>query len=842
LYRSNIRITTGTSQGVHNVVFAATEHDSLYALDAQTGTVLWQDSFLSGPYIPPGAIVTTVPSSDVNSSDLTPEIGITGTPIIDPYTGLLYLTAKTKEVYQGNTHYVYRLHAVSLADGSEGLGGPVVIGDTISNDLATYTYVSGPSVNGSGDGNVNGVITFNALRQLQRPGLTLANGTIYLGFASHGDNGPYHGWVLGYDSKSLNLVAVFNTTPNGGLGGIWQSGGKITADAQGNLYFMTGNGTFDTKLDMNGFPSSADYGDSFLKLAYDPTSSSGNPNPNGWGLKVIDYFTPFNQQHLNNGDIDLGSGGPLLLPLSAGNAAHPHLLVGMGKEGRMYLIDRDNMGKFDPTTDHVVQEIVGAAPNGVWSSPAYFNGTVYYVGQNDVGKAWTIAGGRFARIPAGETPDSYGFPGSTPDISANGMTEGIVWDLDRDSAELRAYDATNYANELYTSAQASNNRDQLDSVVKFTSPLVANGMVYVGTNDSLVFYGLLSTTAALPPAPSNLGATAIGSSQISLTWQDHSSNETGFKIERSSDGVNFTQIALVGINVTSYADSGLAANTQFFYRVRATNAIGDSPYSNVANATTQMALGGPWQDSDIGNPGLPGSASIANGAYTVTASGADIWNTSDQFHYVYQPLNGDGTIIARVATEEYTDYWAKAGVMIRETLDPDSTYAFMFVAAGAGVNFQYRTSTGGYADWNGNEAGAAPFWVELVRSGSTLTGYASPDGVTFTEIGTITISMAPAVYVGLALTAHNDSLLNTSTFDNVSVSTSGLPSKLIGGGILASLAGVPESVLADPANAGVLGDRGGRVVPNLETSSRVALDHFFADPTLLTASLWVGGR
>jgi fibronectin type 3 domain-containing protein len=793
LYLNGVNITTGTNQGLHNVVFVATEHDSLYAMDATAGTILWQTSFLSGSYIPPGAVVTTVPNSDVNSSDLTPEIGITSTPVIDPGAGILYLTAKTKEVYSGNTHYVYRLHAISIADGSEQLGGPVVIGDTISNDLVNYTYVSGPSVNGTGDGNVNGVVTFNALRQLQRPGLTLVNGTLYLGFASHGDNGPYHGWVLGYNSQTLQLTAVFNTTPNGGLGGIWQSGGRITADAQGFLYFMTGNGTFDSTLNSNGLPSSADYGDSFVKLGVDLSSSSSNPNPNGWGLKVMDYFTPFNQQGLNDGDVDLGSGGPGLLPVSVGSTVHPHLLVGMGKEGRMYLIDTDNMGKFNPNTDNVVQELPGATAYGVWSNPAYFNGTIYYVGQSDVGRAYSIANGAFSTSPIAYTPDSYGYPGSTPTVSANGTSEAMVWDLDRGSNELRAYDATNFASELYTSAQASGNRDQLGSVVKFTVPLVANGMVYVGTINSLVFYGILSTATMPPPAPSNLVATGIGASQISLTWQDNSSDETGFKIERSTDGVNFSQIALVGQNVTTYADSGLASNTQYFYRVRATNAIGDSPYSNVANATTLLPLGGAWVDSDIGNPGIAGSAANANGVFTVNASGADIWGTSDQFHYVYQPLSGDGTIIARVATEQNTDPWAKAGVMIRETLDASSTYAFMFATPGNGIDFQYRSSTAGSAAGNGQVSGAAPYWVEVVRSGSLLTGYASPDGVTFTQVGSVTITMAPTVYIGMALTAHTNSVLNTSTFDNVSVSTPVLtppaaPSNLVATGITTSQA------------------------------------------------------
>jgi hypothetical protein len=794
LYMASVNITAGSSQGTHNVVFVATEHDSLYAVDADSGYVLWQDSFLVGPYLPPGATVTTVPSGDVNSSDLTPEIGITGTPVIDPNTNTLYLAAKTKEVYSGNTHYVYRLHAIDVSSGAEKFGGPVVIADTISNDLAHYTYVSGPYVNGTGDGrvdnsttfdggntSVDGTIIFNTLRQLQRPGLTLANGNVYLAFASHGDNGPYHGWVVGYSvpatnaaGQSVQLSAVFNTTPNGGLGGIWQAGGRVAADGQGNLYFQTGNGTFDATLNGQGLPANGDYGDSFVKLAVDPTTSQTNQNTNGWGLMVVDYFTPFNQQTLDNNDTDLGSGAPLLLPDSAdyvdGNGVSHQLLVGGGKEGRIYVIDRNNMGHFDPNTDHVIQELPGAI-NGILDTPAFFNNTLYYVGgYGDVAKAFSVTNGMLSSSPTSQSSDSYGFPGSTPSISANGTSAGIVWDLDRGSNQLRAYDATNYGTELYTSAQAANNRDQLGSVVKFTVPLVANGTVYVGTANSLAFYGLLGSGTTPPAAPSNLTATAVSSSQINLTWQDHANNESGFLIERSPDGTTFTQIATVGTNVTSYTDTGLDANTQYFYRVRATNAAGSSAYSNTANTTTLQPLPAPWSDTDIGNPGLAGSASLSNGTFTINGGGADIWGTSDAFHYVYQALSGDGTIIARVVSVQNTDGWAKAGVMIRESLNANSTFVDMVITPGNGAAFQARTTTGGSAVHTPGPSASAPYWVELVRSGNSFTGYVSADGSTFTQVGSYTVSMVPDIYIGLAVTSHNNGLLNTSTFDNVSVS------------------------------------------------------------------------
>jgi hypothetical protein len=489
LYLSNVTITTGPYLGTHNVLFVATEHDSLYAMDATTGAVLWQQSFIN-----PGAGVTTIPSADTGAVDIDPEIGITSTPVIDSSTDIIYVEVATKEVINGANHYVQRLHALNVADGSEALGGPALIADT-AFDGANYTYVSGPAINGTGDGSVNGQVAFNALRQLNRTALTLAGGMVYLAFASHGDIGPYHGWVLGYSTQNLSLAAAFNDTPNGSDGGIWQSGGRIAADPQGFLYVETGNGTFDTTLDANGFPASGDYGDSFLKLAVDPNSSPTNQNSNGWGLKVVDYFTPQNQAQLNAGDVDLGSGGPLVLPDAAGSTNHPQLLLGAGKQGAIYLLDRNHLGGFDPNADHVVQELPAGTINASFDTPAYYNGLLYYVAPGDVAKAFALTNGALSPRPVSQSQDAYGYPGSTPSISANGSTGGVVWDLDLGSGQLRAYAASDYGTELYTSDQAAGNRDQLGSVVKFTLPLVANGMVYVGTSNSVVFYGLIGNLA-----------------------------------------------------------------------------------------------------------------------------------------------------------------------------------------------------------------------------------------------------------------------------------------------------------------------------------------------------------
>jgi hypothetical protein len=599
LVMTGVNITVGAHQGIHDVVFVATEHDSLYAFDANNGTLLWKDVLLTPVH---SGMVSSVPSGDTNSGDISPEIGITSTPVIDSSTGTIYVEAKTKEVVGGTTnHYIHQLYAIDITSGAEKatIGGPVVIADSIGD-----TYVTGPTVNGTGDGNNgHGVVLFDSLRQMNRPGLTLVNGTLYIAYASHGDNGPYHGWVLGFNASTLAPTAVFNTTPNGGLGGIWQAGGRIAVDFDnlGNyhLYFETGNGTFDTTLDMNThFPINGNYGDSFVKLAVDPVhNNQNNQNQNGWGLMVVDYFTPFDQANLNNGDLDLGSGAPMVLTDSVGSMAHPHLLVGAGKEGRIYLIDRDNMGHFDPATDHVVQETNNTVISGSFDTPAYFNGQIYYVGgsnignPNDVGKTFSIANAVLSTMPTSQGPDHYAYPGSTPSISANGSSNGVVWDLDTGSNQLRAYNATGYNNELYTSAQAANNRDALvGSVVKFSVADVTNGMVYVGTSNSLVVYGLFAQTTQPPAAPSNLAATALSGSQVGLTWMDNSvapNKATGFNIEQSTNGGPFTQVATANAGTTSYIVGGLTAATMYTFRIRAFNSIGNSNYSNNASATTQ---------------------------------------------------------------------------------------------------------------------------------------------------------------------------------------------------------------------------------------------------------------
>jgi hypothetical protein len=1059
--------------GVHNVVFVATEHDSVYAIDgdfmarpsdpaAPRGGVLWQNIFTD-----PDAGITTVPApQDLNTSDIVPEAGITGTPVIDPATNTLYVVVKTKEVSGTDLHYVQKLHALDITTGADKLT-PMVIGDTIAVNpgnpgASTYTYVSGVSVPGTGAGSVNGTLTFNALRELQRGATTLSNGIVYVQWASHGDQGPYHGWVIGFSASDLSVQKVFNTSPNGSASGIWESGGGLGVDAQGNLYFSTGNGfvsganqgfnansggptalgaggpglgyqgignslavKFDafkpsgnhsstglyyngvtpdnappapnvfqdltgTGIDFNaaaqaspphtfqvtvtyssstkvlhekivdrtanppvtyerdytnvdipgtvggntayvgftggtsaqnaeqdirtwtfgptggspsinhatGFVNASDltanggsslppytaanavgifqyhqdlgipgdpvpggtatYNSSTqtytltasgtdigfkanqydtdtdrMQFVYTPVSgtngeiiarvpsltgstnpadptywtkavvqirqsldpqapnvqsvlsphnvseitwrdnppspvdnvgpqapsltgaterpagtgplpgwirlqrngntftswwaadNNGSPGPwqgmqthtttmngdvyvgigltshangltgtatfdhvsvtgftprtldpvaivtpaangqtgsifannkvditnftttftfqmragsnpiadgltftiqnatpgtelsesvlklsqagPGTSLPVTDYFTPHDWKLLDNNDADLGSGGTMLLPDAVGSAAHPHLIIETGKTGRLYLIDRDNLGKFNTRYDHIVQIVTLAGANttpGVWGNPAFFQdgpntGLIYYWGSSSPGEAFRITNGVINPNPVSRTAVSFGFPGSQPSISSNGMngSTGVMWALRSDNygsagpEVLYAYSAEDLTKLLWKSNDVTN-RDEIGGTsVKFTFPIVTNGHVFAGSNGSLAVYGLLTQHTTAPAAPSALAAQALSPTQIQLTWTNPTPNDaTLIKIERSTAGPNgpWTQIVQVGPDQTTFTDSGLTPVTHYWYRIRATNQAGDSDYSNTADASTRV--------------------------------------------------------------------------------------------------------------------------------------------------------------------------------------------------------------------------------------------------------------
>ncbi len=400
------------------------------------------------------------------------------------------------------------------------------------------------------------------------------------------------------------------------------------------MYIETGNGTFDTTLTAQGFPIFGDYGDSFIKIALDSTTSQTNQNVNGWGLKVVDYFTPQDQSSLSSSDQDLGSGGPLILPASAGSitigsATAPDLLVGSGKGGTIYLINRDNMGKYNGTTDNIVQEIGGGlGGGGSFDTPSfYYNGTsaiIYYAGAHDHMRTFTIANGLISSVAV--SPDTFGLLGSTLSISANGESDGLVWGIDGGTSELRAYNASNIAAGAIYSTATNASRDSLGTAVKFTVPTVADGEVFVGTSNSLVIYGLLAPPTSVPTAPDSLVATAVSNVQINLTWTDTANNAFGYYVEESGDnGGSWSQIATLDETAAAYSVIGLQPNTPYLFRVRAYNSLGDSAYTSNAPATTAndaVAINYPTGFS--GHPtglALNGSASINGVALELTDGG-----------------------------------------------------------------------------------------------------------------------------------------------------------------------------------------------------------------------------
>jgi hypothetical protein len=457
LYLSAVGIP---SVGTKNVLYVATEHDSVYAFDADsvngtTNTYLWKVSLL-------GSGETA--SDDRGCSQVTPEIGVTSTPVIDRARGThgaIYVVAMSKDA---NGNYFQRLHALDLTTGAELFGGPTTV-------QATYP--------GTGDNSSGGNVIFDAKQYKERPGLLEIGTTIYTTWSSHCDVPPYTSWVISYDANSLARTSVLNLVPNGGEGGIWMAGTAPAADASGNIYFMVGNGDFDTTLNTSGFPSNANCGNCYVKL------SSSTP------MKLLDYFTPLNTVSESNSDTDFGSGGPLLLPdLTDSNGTTHHLAVGSGKDAIIYVVDRDNMGKFNNSSDNIYQQISGQI-GSVWSKPSYFNNTVYYGAVEDRLKAFPITNAKLSATPATQSSISYGYPGTTPSISANGTANGIVWAVENGStAVLHAYNPTNLTSELYNSNQAANSRDHF-SGNKYITPVVASGRVYVGTPNSVAVFGLL---------------------------------------------------------------------------------------------------------------------------------------------------------------------------------------------------------------------------------------------------------------------------------------------------------------------------------------------------------------
>lgn len=442
--------------GTYNVVYVATENDSVYAFDAD-GTAtspLWQTSFLTGGAQP-------LDTTDVNCTNITPVYGITSTPVIDPATNTMFVLARTKTGKSGDYTYYQTLYAVDITTG------------TILQSVQVQASVSSHSK----------TINFNTLTQNQRAGLLLANGVVYIAWASHCDNEPYHGWVIGYNETTLQQSGVFNTTPDGVEGGIWQGGGSLTADASGSIFVTTANGTYDAST------GGEDYGDSVVKL----TPSEGV-------LSVGDSFTPWNQANLSSLDWDLGAGGTMLLPDQAGS--YPHVMLAGGKGSAVYELNRDSLGGFNTSQDQNLLTVPAAIGADVIGSgnraagPAYWQEQVYFTGSNSFPQQFSVQGSLISTVPIAQSNKLFGYPGGSPVISANGNNDGIVWIIETDKfgnngdAILRAFDAANVSRELYDTSQNST-RDAAGPAVKFAAPTVANGKVYVGTQTELNVYGLL---------------------------------------------------------------------------------------------------------------------------------------------------------------------------------------------------------------------------------------------------------------------------------------------------------------------------------------------------------------
>jgi hypothetical protein len=453
LYVSKVAVP---NNGTHNVLIIATEHDSLYAFDADSGATIWHISTLK---------TGETTSDDRGCSQITPEIGVTSTPVIDRTqgpNGVIYVVAMSKD---GSGNYHQRLHALDLALGTELFGGPVDV-------QATYP--------GTGD-NSNGTnVVFDAGQYAERAALLLLNGVIYTGWTSHCDIRPYTGWIMGYSESTLAQTSVLNVTPNGNQGSIWMSGAGLAADSSGNIYFLDANGDFDTTLNASGFPADGDYGNAFMKLS---TSA---------GLAVADYFEMDNGLSESSSDTDLGSGGTIVLPdLTDGSGNTVHLAVGAGKDSNLYLVNRDSMGKFSANNNNIYQQLSGALPGGVWAMPAYFNNTIYYGSVGSPIQAFTITNAKLSTQAPAQTVTSFEYPGATPGISANGTSNGIVWAVENSNpAILHAYNAASLT-ELYNTNQASNGRDQFGVGNKFITPMIVNGKVFVGTPNGVAVFGLL---------------------------------------------------------------------------------------------------------------------------------------------------------------------------------------------------------------------------------------------------------------------------------------------------------------------------------------------------------------
>jgi fibronectin type 3 domain-containing protein len=622
----------------HNVVYVVTQHDSVYAFDGDADPLgpnttgndskpLWQTSFLiTDPQL---GTATSVPSTDAAGSDISPEFGISTTPVIDPASGTLFVVSLVKYPGQSlNNLYRQELHALDVKTGKDKVP-PFVLDANL-----TFKGFAVPGFSNSDKDPVSapsGQIPFSPLHEHLRSAMTFdsKNNIVYLAYASHSDEMNYYGMVLGFDASSLKLVHSFVVSPNGqtqlnaatngganrggGEGGIWQGGASVALDENQNIIFVTGNGTFD----QDPSTGSMDWGESVLKL---PAAMAGQQQ---FQLPLSDtnsFFTPSNWATLNHGggtipgDSDLGAGGALLIPQQQGE--HPHMMMFGGKAGTWYLADRDVLGGLQPNDPQIIQEIAEPRAPQLTLTPSFFNGSVYYApsGSPMVRRPLVFDSVdnvmKLQTTPIVSTGGNINAKGASPFITANGTSNGIVWAID---GNVRAYDANTM--QLLTTGfngdiQAPDGSGRCQTT-KFNTLTVANGHAYYtcysGVSQGFLVVAGVKGTAGIPPAaPTVLTATTASSTAINLSWTNNAATDpslAGFHVQRSTSAGGPFALLNEPAQGASFTDSTVSPNTQYFYKVTAFNTAGDSSASNVASATTypiytQGGLVGYWPMED----------------------------------------------------------------------------------------------------------------------------------------------------------------------------------------------------------------------------------------------------
>jgi hypothetical protein len=725
LYVPGVTINAGAAQGTtHNVVYAATEKDSVYAFDADsnsgsTGGMLWRASLIDAAH---GAAAgeKAVPNGDVSTNDIVPFIGITGTGVIDPNTNTLYVVGKSANATDST--FFQRLHAIDITTGLEKFGGPV----TISGSVA-----------GTGNGSSGGVLNWDPKWENNRASLLLLNGVVYIAFAAHGDNGPWHGWIMGYNAATLTQTGIWCSSPNGLGSGVWMSGSGLAADVPsgtpfGRLFLATGNGDYTTSG--KPYTNNTDYGDSIVRLDL----TNGVPT-------VSDEFTPYDQASLNSSDSDTASGGVLLLP-NQSNTTHIHELVQVGKDGNIHLVDRDSLGGYNTGNDTNIVAEIGGQTGGLWSMPAYWNGSVYFWGNGYSLKAFSLSNGLLSATPSSASNVNSGFPGATPAISSNGANEGIVWTVRTDAynskgpAILYAFDATNVATQLYNSTQ--NASDSLGAAVKFVVPTITNGKVYVGDAAALNVFGLTAgSTPTATPVISPAGQAFTGMLTVSIT-----DSTPGATIYCTTNGTTPTP-----------ATADLCPPTINVSATETIEAVATAPGAYRESAPTTQSYTLQTQTLAPTFSPVPGSYTSSQ---TVTlsdgSSGASIYYTTDGS----MPPGSPTSILYKPSTPiNVTGTTTLIAVATSSTLSNSSavTGLYSIVAGGTGVNYSNGFSSAGstmtfngstdlddtrlqLTNGGGSEAGSAfvntPVNIQAFTTDfSFQLSDANADGITFTIQG-----------------------------------------------------------------------------------------------------------